>query len=224
MVELQTKPLGLPLELQREDRRELDLLVFELLGVRTAKRREELVDRLYRETALYYRGQRIQDIQSTINRSQGRGGGKVSPLNLAFSAWEELEPEWQTPLAVWLEEQSHHAKTVEIPDGEVRLPDAINFFEATTIYFGKKPAVSHVCASRDEAELIASIAQAGLRGPVSIPTIEKECRQVSNSLEKRIADAEARLDELAQQYTGTDKLREQVADILKRWFIHGKSE
>ena len=63
-----------------------------------------------------------------------------------------------------------------------------------------------------------------LRGPVSIPTIEKECRQVSNSLEKRIADAEARLDELAQQYTGTDKLREQVADILKRWFIHGKSE
>jgi hypothetical protein len=39
--ELQKTPLGLPLELQREDRRGLDLLVFELLGVASAKRREQ---------------------------------------------------------------------------------------------------------------------------------------------------------------------------------------
>jgi hypothetical protein len=150
------------------------------------------------------------------------GKGKVSPLNLAFGAWEELEPEWQKPLAVWLEEQSRHAKTVEIADGEVRLPDAINFFEATTVYFGRRPAVSHVCASRAEAELITSIAQAGLRGPVSIPTAERECHQVLSSLEQRLISSKAKLDELAQQYAGTDKLREQVADILQRWFIHGK--
>lgn len=224
MNELLTKPLGLPLELQREDRRELDLLVFELLGVQSVKRREELVDRLYRETSLYYRSQRVQDIQSTINRSQGGGQGKVSPLNLALGAWEELETEWQQPLVLWLEEQSHQAKTVELPDGEVRLPDAHNFFEATTVYFGKKPAVAHVCDNRAEAELIVSIAQAGLRGPVSIPATERECQQVAQSLEKRLTDAQAKFGELAQQYAGTDKLREQVADILNRWFIHGKSE
>src|SRR5437870_13643866 len=83
-------PLGLPLELQREDRRELDLLVFELLGVASSKRREELVDQLYLETSLYYRAQRTQDIQSTINRSQ-RSNRSVSLWNLAASAWDEVD-------------------------------------------------------------------------------------------------------------------------------------
>ena len=32
------------------------------------------------------------------------------------------------------------------PSGPV--PAAENFFEATTVYFGKRPAVSHVCSSR----------------------------------------------------------------------------
>lgn len=216
-------PLGLPQELQQPDRRDLDDAVFELLGVTDARRRAALIDQLYREVAAHYRAVRIVEVQKMEQRRHGNKG-KVSPLNLAFTAWEELEPEWRKPLAAWLEEQSDGAKIVEIPDGEVRLPDAVNFFEATTVYFGKRPAVSHVCASRDEAELIASVAQAGLRGPISIPTTEQECRRVVDSLEKRLAESNAKLNELAQQYAGTDKLREQVADILKRWFIHGKSE
>ncbi len=73
MRALQEQPLGLPLELQRLDRRELDLAVFELLGVGDAKKREQLVDRLYAETTLYHREQRIQDIQSSINRTLSKG-------------------------------------------------------------------------------------------------------------------------------------------------------
>ena len=48
-------PLGLPLELQQADRRELDDAVFELLGVQDRRRREELIDRLYREVAFHLR-------------------------------------------------------------------------------------------------------------------------------------------------------------------------
>ena len=40
----------------------------------------------------------------------------------------------------------------------------------------------------------------------------------------RLEEANSKLDELAQQYTGTYKLREQVVDILNRWFVHGKTE
>jgi hypothetical protein len=47
--ELEHSALGLPLELQQQDRRELDDAVFELLGVEDAKRRNSLIDRLYRE-------------------------------------------------------------------------------------------------------------------------------------------------------------------------------
>jgi len=217
-------PLGLPAELQQQDRRDLDDAVFELLGVTDKRRRQTLIDQLYREVAMHHRDIRIVEVQKMEQRRTSSGSSKVSPLNLAFSAWDDLEPDWQKPLAAWLEEQSHQAKTIELPDGEVRLPDADNFFEATTVYFGKKPAVSHVCASRGEAELLVSIANTGLRGPVSIPNNEAKCRRVNELLVTRLEELNSKLDELAQQYTGTEKLREQVVDILKRWFVHGKTD
>jgi hypothetical protein len=213
-------PLGMPLELQREDRRELDMLVFELLGVSNAKRREDLVDQLYRETALYYRAQRTQDIQSTINRSQRSGKG-ISIFNLALSAWEEVESDLQVPIGSWLKQNVTGAKTISIPEGDVRLPEATNFFDATTVYFGKRPPVSHVCASRVEAELIEAIARTGLRGPVSVPSNERDSAKVLAEFQARIAAASKKFEELAQQYAGSDKAREQLVDLLNRWFVQG---
>ena len=224
MRELQGTPLRSPLELQRQDRRDLDLLVFELLGVTDRKRREELVQRLYCETASYYREQRVQDIQSTINRSKGRGGGNVSQMELALDAWNHLDADFQKPLSAWLDEQTGKAKTVELPEGEVRLPAAENWFEATTIYFGKKPAISHVCASRAEAEVVAAIAREGLRGRVSIPATENKCHALSRDLERRLTTARARFEEMAQERAGSEKLREQVVELLHRWFIHGNPD
>ena len=116
------------------------------------------------------------------------------------------------------------SKTVELPEGEVRLPRPENMFEATTIYFGKNPAVSLVCASRPEAELLAAIAQEGLRGPVSVPTTEEGCRILYQSLENRLSSARAKFEELAKERAGSDKLREQVVDVLHRWFIHGRPQ
>jgi hypothetical protein len=117
---------------------------------------------------------------------------------------------------------SKSKKTVELPEGEVRLPRAENWFEATTIYFGKNPAVSLVCASRAEAELLAAIAQEGLRGPISIPTTEEGCRILYQSLQNRLSTARAKFEELARERAGSDKLREQVTALLHRWFIHGR--
>jgi hypothetical protein len=79
-------------------------------------------------------------------------------LNLALSAWDELDLDFQKPLGAWLEERADGAKVVSLPDGDVRLPEATNFFDATTVYFGKSPPVSHVCSTRTEAELITAIA------------------------------------------------------------------
>ncbi len=215
-------PLGLPLELQQEDRRELDNAMFELLGVADPSRREQLIDRLYREVAIHFRSIRIVEVQKMEQRRQGSSRDKVSQTDLALDSWNELELEWRQPLATWLEQKSAKAKVVIVPDGEARLPDAENFFEATTIYFGKKPAVSFVCESRAEAELVYAIATAGLRGPVLLPTTEKECNQLSKLLAARLTEGRKKLEQLADQRAGTDKLREQVLEILQRWFIQGK--
>ncbi|HJX84902.1 MAG TPA: hypothetical protein VJ723_11200, partial [Candidatus Angelobacter sp.] len=221
---LQEKPLGMPIELQQPDRRELDLAVFELLGVTNAKRRETLVDRLYAETSLYHRGQRIQDIQSSINRTKNKGTKGAGQLELAFDAWEQLEPEWRKPLPLWLKENALAAKTVEIPEGEVRLAAAENFLEADTLFFGKKPGFAYQCASRTEAELLYQIANEGLRGPVSIPSGEDQARKLLAELDHRLTEGRRKLIQLAEERAGTEKLREQVVEALYRWFIHGKPE
>ncbi|MDR3561997.1 MAG: hypothetical protein P4N59_11260 [Negativicutes bacterium] len=94
-------------------------------------------------------------------------------------------------------------------------------FESTTIYFGKKPAVSLVCDSRAEAELLAAIAEAGYRGPISIPTTEERCRILHQKLQDRLAFARAHFEELARERAGSTRLQAQIVDILWRWFIYG---
>jgi hypothetical protein len=155
-------------------------------------------------------------------RRQGGTGGKVSQMELALDAWNELDPEWQKPISAWLEEQTGKAKVIDLPDGEVRLPEVTNLFEASTLFFGKKPAIAHVCANRAEAELLFDIATSGLRGPVSLPATEPECVKLGESLKGRLAEGKSKLKELAEQRAGTDKLREQVVDVLYRWFIQGR--
>jgi hypothetical protein len=217
------EPLGVPAELRQKDRRELDDAVFELLGVADPKQRADLIDRLYRELTLHNRNIRIIEVQKMEQRRKS-GSEKVSQLELAFDAWQTLEPDWQKPLPVWLKENAFAAKTVELPEGEVRLPAPENFLEADTLFFGKKPGRAHQCASRAEAELLYQIAHEGLRGPISIPSGEGQTRKLLTELEHRLSEGRRKLITLAEERAGTEKLREQVVETLYRWFIHGKPE
>jgi len=56
---LKESPIKLPAELRMNDRRGLDLAVFELIGVTDSKERERLCDQLYFETAKHFREIRI---------------------------------------------------------------------------------------------------------------------------------------------------------------------
>jgi hypothetical protein len=193
-----------------------------MLGVKNATRRKELIDSLYREVSFHYRSIRIVEVQKTEQRRHG-SSAKVSATNLATSAWNELEAEWQIPLSDWISEHVGNGKVVDLPDGDVRLPDPAHFFEANTVYFGKKPVVSVICESRAEADLIASIARAGLRGQIEVPTTEKECLSLTRQLDSRLETGLQKIEELAGQYAGTDKIREQVAAILRQWFTVGRT-
>src|SRR5208283_4514206 len=117
----------------------------------------------------------------------------------------------------WRTKMGNPKKKVEIPEGDIRLPAAENMFESTTIYFGKNPAVSLVCDSRAEAELLATIAETGYRGPISIPTTEEGCRILHQKLLDRLARGRARIEELARERAGSDRMREQIIEILYRW-------
>src|SRR5882724_248410 len=60
---LKESPINLPAELQMSDRRDLDVAVFELIGVADRAERERLCDQLYFETAKHFREIRIVEIK-----------------------------------------------------------------------------------------------------------------------------------------------------------------
>jgi hypothetical protein len=92
----------LPLELQQEDRRNLDDAVFELLGVQNSRRRKDLIDRLYREVSSHFRSIRIVEVQKMEQRRHG-GRDDVSQTELALDAWNHTDPGFQEPLPTWTE-------------------------------------------------------------------------------------------------------------------------
>jgi hypothetical protein len=216
-------PLELPSELQQADRRALDDSVFALLGVTDQERRATLIDRLYHEITLHNRNIRIVEVQKMEQRRK-TGTDRVSQIELALDAWIHLDAAWQLPLTAWLSDKSVIPKITNLPDGEIRLPAPENFFEATTLFFGKKPGQAYECSSRAEAELLYRIAHEGLRGSFSIPSEEAQCRKLLADLEYRLEEGRRKISILAEERAGTEKLREQVVEILNRWFIHGQPE
>src|ERR1035441_3675132 len=110
------------------------------------------------------------------------GGRNPSPVDLAKGAWSELDPVWKQPLAEWIEQESGAARIVEVPEGRVRIAAEHDMFEPNTVFFGSKPPAAHECSSRAEAELLYAVAEAGLRGPVSLPDKEIDCQRVLRHL------------------------------------------
>jgi hypothetical protein len=217
------QPLQLPVELQQQDRRELDDAVFELLGVSEPGKRAMLIDRLYLELATHYRAVRIVEVQKMEQRRQG-GSRDVSAHDLAADAWGELEPELKVPLSTWVAETPTKMKFVDVPDGAARIPEETHFFEANTVFFGSKPAVSIDCDSREQAEFLYAVAVSGLRGPVPLPVSPDVCRELGIELTARLSRIKNRLGILAESRAGSDKTRAQVFDLLCRWAIHGRAK
>jgi hypothetical protein len=212
----------LPAELEQKDRRELDDAVFELLGVNDADKRTALIDQLYRELTIHFRGVRIVEVQKMEQRRQGSGSREVSASDLAEDAWKELKEDLKEPLALWLAESAGTGNTIQIPEGAVRLPDAGHFFEANTVFFGAKPTLGVECESREQAELIFAIATAGLRGSVLVPVAPEACRALLTKLSDRLARLNEHLTTLAEVRVGSEKLRAQVLDLMYRWATNGR--
>ena len=53
---------------------------------------------------------------------------------------------------------------------------------------------------------------------------EQDCGQLATALEKRLADARSRFEELAAERAGTDDLRERVVDLLHKSVVHGRED
>jgi methylase of polypeptide subunit release factors len=214
-------PLVYAAELKEPDRAALDDAVFELLGVSDAGEREQLVAALHRETALYFRQGRVVEIQAMVNRSMSRNH-RFRVHDLAADIWDAAELEDATPLVEWLGGQPESDSMAIIPEERPAALTADVMFSPNTVFFGKKRKTFIDCQSRGQAELVERLADLGVSGEVRLPAELGTCLKLLDRMNRRIAAAAARLDELAKSRTGDERIREQLMEVLQRWFVLGR--
>lgn len=224
MREILRKPPELAKELCHEDRRDLDDCVFELFGVTDKKKRQILLEELYRETAENYRYQRAQDIQAMEDRS-GKKGRRLGAQDLAESIWNSLaDTEKSPPIIEWIKSLCSHSEVVEIPEGKAEALGAADMFNPTSVNFkGSKENHLISYSSADQAALVVELASLEVRENVEVPKCASECIACSEQLRDRLRDAENRFAELAASRTGTQSLQEKTSALLMHWYLHGRN-
>jgi uncharacterized protein (UPF0305 family) len=222
---LAERKIQLPEELRQRDRRDLDLTVFELLGVADEREREELVDELYWETANHFRQIRIVEIQKQEQRSKNKER-EFRTDELAADLWDGLEEEFKLPLAAWIGGNVTDESIFNIPEGKATLPDASDMLDATTVFVRPSAAGERAeplrLPSRTHAETVHLLMQRGLHGKLPLPKSEAAAREFQKQLTERLAALASKADELARSRTGDEKRASDLARLLESWMIHGK--
>jgi hypothetical protein len=214
-------PLVLSNELQQPDRRDLDDAVVEMLGASDRNERADLIDRLYKATARHFRDIRVVEVEKMKQRSKS-GGKRFRVDDLAADIWDAAELEDAKPLADWLTQQPEPDSLVIIPEERPATLSNDLMFLPNTVYFGKSRTGHIDCQSRGQAELVVHLANLGVVGQVTLPTDTAPCLKVLDRVDRRVESARARFKELTESRTGDERVRDQLLEVLLKWFVTGR--
>ena len=227
---LAENPVELPNELKMADRRDLDLAVFELLGIANASEREKLVNELYYETANHFRQIRIVEVQKQEQRSKSEGR-EFRTDELAADLWDSLPPADKQPLVEWLAAQvkAGDGFVVDVPEGRASLPDATDMLDANAIFFrapgADKSAVQKIqLPGRAHAEMIFTLAQRNVHGSLPLPKSEAAAQTLQAGLSQRLVAFASQADTLSRSRTSDEKRAAELAALLEFWLVHGKPQ
>jgi hypothetical protein len=218
---MKQSPISPPPELKMRDRRDLDLAVFELIGVTDAKERERLCDQLYFETAKHFRDIRIVEIKKQEQRAKSQGRG-LRIEELAVDVWDALTDDERLSIPEWVEGNFAHDWQVTIPEGNPKLPDAEDMLDAATVFFSTAKGMHATrvnCPTRAHAEVVYQLGKLEIRGDFSLPNPSE---QLAGDLSRRLSSIDRRVDELARSRSTDESRVEDLAALLKHWMIHGK--
>jgi hypothetical protein len=218
---LASGPLVLSNELRQDDRRELDDAVFEMLGLPDPQERQNLIERLYEATSRHFRDIRVVEIQKMEQRAVSNNK-RFNAHDLAADIWDAAQLEDAIPLAEWIGQHPESKSLVNIPDERPAELSNDVMFSPNTVYFGKKSKSFSDCQSRGQAELVAYLANLGISGDVKLPADLSPCLKLIDRVNRRIAVAMEHFDELVKSRTGDDRIRQQLTEVLQRWFVLGR--
>ena len=78
------------------------------------------------------------------------------------------------------------------------------------------------CASRGQAELVVRLANLGIMGEMKLPAGLEPCFKLLSLVETRLEKAASLFRALTESRTGDERVREQLMEVLARWFVLGR--
>lgn len=207
-------------ELDMPDRRELDEAVLEMMGVRSKKRRRELLDELYRYLRDFFEFTRQKEEKAIENKNLTRRRGRLRPDDVAAQIYEEVyvSESWLlTEYGRDILDTDKLFDTYDIPDeGEAR--PSSDMFAGNGLVFvkGKKQTTGHVKTRyKLQDDLVTLLAEEGNRGVHRVPYEEAECKRVLKEYAAFVERRNRKLLELVKDRTSDEDLQEKILSALK---------
>jgi len=205
-------------ELDLDDRRALDDAVLQMLGVRSKKGRQELIDRLYDYLREFFEWTRRKEEQAIINKKKAKRRGPARPSEIAARIFQDLEtkePRWLRRYDPDFLNPSLPYDVYELPEnGE---PEAFaDLLSSNGVRFrsGKKQIAAVETKAACQARLLSLAAKTGRRGLVRAPHEEAECLKVLREFEIFLTGRHQRLWELIEERTADPQMQEKIHQAL----------
>jgi hypothetical protein len=214
-------------ELDMPDRWELDDAVLEMLGVRSKRRRRELIRALYRYLSEFFEWTRQKEEKAIVNKKTAARRGTARPADIAGQIFDEIMENEGRLLRKYDPGFLDHDKpfdTFEVPkQGNPRVHSDLLNAHGVLFESGKKgPKVLVETKIPAQDELMVFAAKSGVRGFVRLPHEEEECRRLLAEYERFVARRDRRLHELIAERTADETLQEKIFAALLPLVVRGK--
>lgn len=204
-------------ELDMPDRRKLDDAVLRMIGVEDKDERERLIEKLYGHLRQHFEWTRQKEEKATQNKKRAKKRGPAGPSSIAAEIVEQVKREFPELMRSW-----HHYflnedvafDTYELPaDGE---PELLNdLIHANTVRFvSGKRKVDVEARTLEQAELLATLATAQVRGIVRVPLDSDGAKELNRKFSKWWNDRQGHLQSLVSQRTSDEELQERTLAAL----------
>ncbi|NBC10406.1 MAG: N-6 DNA methylase [Planctomycetes bacterium] len=201
-------------ELDMPDRWRLDDAVLRMIGVDDKAERQKLLDKLYDHVREHFEWTRQKEERAVENKKRAKKKGPAGPSALAAEIVEQLKRDQPGLLRSWARHflgRGEHFVTYEVPnEGQ---PELLNdLIHPNTVRFlrGSRRVADVATDKPEHAELLVTLANAGVRGFVRIPLEARRAEELHQRFRAWWEERQAVVEQLVTQRTGDEDLRERT--------------
>jgi hypothetical protein len=204
-------PPTLPSEMRQPDRQELDRAVLELIGV-PKHEIPDMLDSLYRETALVYRRGRILDIRTAANKRKAKRVESVSANDLAENVWESLPEGLVRSYPQGFIQPNQSVDHYSLPEGKCTFVPKGVFHGPCLKFKGEEIEFRN----HEQAQLALALHEAGLRDTLALPVDPDRCVRARAAWQDYFQGLKRTFEEEVAQRTPDEEKAEAAVGILLR--------